>query len=71
MDKVRCCLYLEYLNSCYPGEKIGLIRDSDLSHFLEDVMSKASELKITLEGISPGCTSLIQICDLIANKQIK
>ena len=28
-------------------------------------------MNITLAGIPPGCTSLIQICDLIANKPIK
>jgi hypothetical protein len=25
MDKKGCCIYLEWLRSCYPGEKIGLI----------------------------------------------
>lgn len=71
MDKQGCCIYLEWLRSCYPEEKIGLIWDAASSHFSDQVKEKATELKITMAGIPPGCTSLIQICDLIANKPIK
>ena len=72
MDKHGCCTYLEWLRSCYPGqEKIGLIWDAATSHFCDEVMEKAAELNIVLGGIPPGCTSLIQICDFIANKPIK
>ena len=71
MTKEGCCIYLEWLCSCYPGEKIGLIWDAASSHFSDEVMEKAAELNVTLGGIPPGCTSLIQICDLIANKPIK
>jgi hypothetical protein len=52
-------------------EKIGLIWDAASSHFSHLVQDMASELDITLSGIPPGCTSLIQIWDLIANKPIK
>ena len=71
MDKEGCCTYLEWLRLCYPEEKIGLICDAASSHFSDQVKKKASELNITLAGITPGCTSFIQICDLIANKPIK
>jgi transposase len=71
MDKKGCCTYLEWLRSCYPGEKLGLIWDAASSHFSDEVKQKAAELNIALAGIPPGCTSLIQICDLIANKPIK
>lgn len=71
MDKDGCCTYLEYLASCYPGEKVGLIWDAASSHFSDQVKEKAADLNITLGGIPPGCTSLIQVCDLIANKPIK
>ena len=71
MDKDGCCTYLEWLRLCYPGEKIGLIWDAASSHFSDQVKEKAAELDITMAGIPPGCTSLIQICDLIANKAIK
>jgi len=71
MDKKGCCIYLEWLRSCYPGEKIGLIWDAASSHFSDEVKERADELNITLAGIPPGCTSLIQICYLIAKKPIK
>ena len=70
MDKEGCCLYLEWLRSCYPGEKLGLIWDAT-SHFSDEVVKKADDLDITLGAIPPGCTSFIQICDLIANKPLK
>ncbi|KAL2635852.1 hypothetical protein R1flu_007331 [Riccia fluitans] len=41
------------------------------SHFSDQVKEKAADLNITLGGIPHGCTSLIQVCDLIANKPIK
>jgi hypothetical protein len=34
-------------------------------------MEKANEFNITVGAIPLGCTSLIQLCDLIANKPIK
>lgn len=71
MDKEGCCGYLEWLRSCYPEEKLGLIWDAATSHFCDAVVEKAKELNITLGAIPPGCTSLIQVCDLIANKPIK
>ena len=71
MDKEGCCLYLEWLRSCYPEEKLGLVWDAATSHFCESVVETASNLNIALGAVPPGCTSLIQICDLIANKPIK
>jgi len=71
MDKEGCCGYLEWLRSCYPEEKLGLIWDAAMSHFCDAVVENAKELNITLGAIPPGCTSLIQVCDLIANKPIK
>ena len=71
MDKKGCCTYLAWLRSCFPEEKIGSIWDAASSHFSDEVKEKPAELNITLAGIPPGCTSLIQICDLIANKPIK
>lgn len=71
MDKPGCCKFLDWLSSCFPGEKIGLIWDAATSHLSEDVKEKADELNITLGDIPAGCTSLIQICDLIANKPLK
>ena len=73
MNKEGCCLYLHWLRSCYPSEKLGLIWDvhEATSHFSEHVVNKAASLGITLGAIPPGCTSLIQICDLIVNKPLK
>ena len=71
MDKYGCCTYLAYLASCYPDEKVCLICDAASSHLLDQVKEKAADLNIALGGIPPGCTSLIQLCDLIANKPIK
>ena len=68
MDKEDCCLYLEWLRSCYAGEKLGLIWDAATSHFSIEVLKKTDDLDITLGAIPPGCTSFIQICGLIANK---
>ncbi len=62
MDKDGCYTYLEYLASCYPGEKVGLIWDAASSHFSDQIKEKAANLNITLGGIPPGCTSLIQVC---------
>jgi hypothetical protein len=41
------------------------------SHFSNDERVEATELNIILRAIPPGCTILIQICDLIADKPIK
>ncbi|BBN01840.1 hypothetical protein MPTK1_2g10670 [Marchantia polymorpha subsp. ruderalis] len=71
MDKDECCIYLEYLASCYAGEKVGLIWDAASSHFSDQVKEKAADLNITWGCIPLGCTRLIQVCDLIANKPIK
>lgn len=71
MDKPGCCTYLEWLRELFPDEKVGLIWDAASSHFSEEVKEKATSLGITLGGIPPGCTSLLQVCDLIANKPIK
>jgi hypothetical protein len=45
--------------------------DAATSDFSDQVTNKAAELNITLGAIPPGCTSLIQVCDLIANKPLK
>lgn len=71
MDKEGCILYLEWLRSCYPEGTIGLIWDAATSHLSEAVASKAAELNIVLGAVPGGCTSIMQICDLIANKPIK
>lgn len=71
MDKDGCCTYLEYLALCYADEKVGLIWEVTSSHLWDQVKEKATDLNITLGDIPPVCTSLIQICDLIANKLIK
>ena len=54
-----------------PRWKIGLIWDAASIHFSEMVQDKATELSITLGGITPGCTSLISIQNLISIKTIK
>jgi transposase len=71
MDKAGCCCYLRWLKACYPNDKLGLIWDAASSHFSEQVMQEAADLGITLAGIPPGCTSLIQVCDLLTNKPLK
>jgi hypothetical protein len=71
MDKQGCCCYLEWLKQCYPEQKIGLIYDADTNHFCQEVMDKATELDIILGAVPPGCTSILQICDLILNKPLK
>ena len=54
MDKEGCCRYLEWLRSCYPEEKLGLIWDAATSHFCDPVVEKAKELNITLGAVPPG-----------------
>lgn len=71
MDKNGCCDFLEWLNECFKGEKIGLIWDAATCHRSEQVLEKARDLNITIGEIPPGCTSLLQICDLIVNKPVK
>ena len=50
---------------------MGLIWDATTSDFCDAAVEKAKELNIVLGAIPPGCTSLIQVCDFIANKPIK
>ena len=71
MDKVGFLLYLKFMKECYPDEKVGLIWDAVTSHICDEVIARAESLGIVLGFIPPGCTSLIQVCDLIANKPIK
>ena len=71
MDKQGYILYLQWLASCYPDEKVGLVWDAASSHLSQDVTKVADELGITLGFIPGGCTSLLQICDLVLNKPPK
>ena len=48
MDKPGCIKYLDWVKSCYPNEKIGLIWDAATSHFSDEVVEKATELDIVL-----------------------
>ena len=71
MDKKRLLHLFGLVLFIISRWKIRLIWDSESRHFYEMVQYNFSELNTTLSGITPGCTSLIQICDLIAKKSIR
>ena len=71
MDSRGCIIYLDWVKACFPGEKVGLSWDAASAHLATYVVLHAKELSITLGNIPAGLTSILQICDLIANKPIK
>ena len=65
--------YLEHLLELYPGKKIGVIWDACRAHSTPLVLSFIEENKdrLVCVGIDGGLTSVIQVCDLVANKDLK
>lgn len=65
--------YLEHLLELYPGKKIGVIWDACRAHTTPLVLRFLEEHsdRIVCVGISGGLTSVIQVCDLVANKDLK
>ena len=65
--------YLEHLLNLHPGKKIGLIWDACKAHSTPLVQAFIEEHsdRIVCVGITGGLTSVIQVCDLVANKDIK
>jgi hypothetical protein len=65
--------YLEYLLEEYPRGKIGLIWDAFSAH--DDPLVKAwleeHKDRIVAVGITGGLTSVLQVCDLTCNKDLK
>jgi len=63
------------LHKMYPGKKVGLIWDYALQHYSVEVMEYINEMKaagrIVVKYIPKGVTSVMQVCDFIANKMIK
>ena len=59
----------------YPGQKVGLIWDHARQHYSKEVQILID--KMTAEGrlvvmfIPKGLTSVMQVCDIVANKELK
>jgi hypothetical protein len=71
MDKSIATSYLDWLSSCYPDEKIGLIWDFAAAHKCAEVLTHAQSLNITVTFVPAGLTSVLQVCDLVVNKALK
>lgn len=71
MDKNHAIMYLDWLKLCFPDDKIGLIWDHAAAHKSLEVLQHASTLDISVAFVPAGLTSVIQICDQIANKPLK
>ena len=68
--------WLEFLlNDLFPGKKVGLTMDKAPQHnsakVQEYIKKKEEEGRLVLEFIDGGLTSVIQVCDLDANKPLK
>jgi hypothetical protein len=65
--------YLEFLLQCYTREVIGLVWDACTAHNAPKVRAFIEQHKdrIIAVGIRGGLTSVIQVCDLVANKDLK
>jgi hypothetical protein len=63
--------YLRWLSQCFPNERIGLIWDSASAHLMDEVVGYAQELGFAMSFIAAGLTSVLQVCDLVANKPLK
>ena len=64
-------LYLDWLKSCYPNDKIGLVWDFAAAHKSESVLTYALSLGITVSFIPAGLTNILQVCDILVNKPLK
>jgi hypothetical protein len=71
MDNSTALVYLNWLVSCFPGEKVGLIWDHAAAHKSNDVLIQAADLGIIVAFIPAGMTSILQVCDLVLNKPLK
>ena len=58
MDKALAVVYLDWLATCYPGEKIGLIWDFAAAHKSADVLEHVRSLNIAVCFIPAGPTSI-------------
>ena len=71
MDNATALTYLDWLHSCFPNEKIGLIWDHAAAHKSDQILLHAREIGITVAFIPAGMTSILQVCDLVINKPLK
>jgi hypothetical protein len=71
MDNPTAMIYLNWLKSCYPNDKIGLIWDFAAAHKSDHVLNHAVALGITVGFIPAGLTSILQVCDILVNKPLK
>ena len=71
MDNIKAIQYLDWLASCYPDHRIGLIWDFAAAHKSVQVLDHAATLGVTLGYIPAGLTSILQVCDLVLNKPLK
>ena len=68
--------YLEFiLGVVHPGKKVGLSMDMDLDRYsgrVSDYIEKRNkEGHLVLGFINGGINSVLQVCDLVTNKEIK
>ena len=72
-DKDNTIDYLEFLMVMYPNKKVGLIWNAATQHSTEKVLNFIAQHvdRLVMTELSGGLTSVIQVCDLVANKLLK
>ena len=65
--------FLEFVLQLYPNKKVGIIWDAAGCHGTAKVLAFITQHqdRLVVVGISGGITSVIQVCDLVANKILK
>ncbi|KAG9400811.1 hypothetical protein AC1031_010249 [Aphanomyces cochlioides] len=71
LGMVHLVLNFNWIKQCFPDEKIGLIWDHAAAHKSNEEVEHANAIGITIGFVPPGLTSIIQVCDQIANKPLK
>ncbi|KAL7531804.1 hypothetical protein ACHAWF_003919 [Thalassiosira exigua] len=63
------------LDVIYPGKKVGITLDRAPAHHggrvMQHIKKRVDEGRLALVDIDGGLTSILQVCDLVANKEIK
>jgi len=78
MTSQTSIIYLQYLNTLFPGKKIGLIWDKHSSHYCDEVLNfirnnnkDPKNATIFSALVDEGLTPIIQVPDVAVNKTFK
>ncbi|KAG6943527.1 hypothetical protein JG687_00018397 [Phytophthora cactorum] len=71
MDTPTAKKYVDFLLTLFPKQQIGLIRDAASTHVCDEVKRYVEEKDVVYEFIPAGLTSIMQHCDLYANRRLK